>query len=191
MEYEDRFPVTVGTPYIYTEMTAIQRSRLNTYLEYAGLSRDVSAADFMRWLYAHYGLDDEEDFSQRDKRLVAGVRYELEVRFADSAIPAYTSAADADAIVQVGLPSDIDPMINLMVKLGLTELTRGEEDSGIESLGEELRTDNFFIWANRRTQRFIRYNPFNEPENGPTILRWYGCTIPRIPTCGLCSETNR
>jgi molybdopterin/thiamine biosynthesis adenylyltransferase len=106
-------------------------------------------------------------------------------------IPAYTSAADADAIVQVGLPSDIDPMINLMVKLGLTELTRGEEDSGIEDLGEELRTDNYFIWANRRTRRFLRYNPFNEPKDGPTILRWYGCSIPRIPTCGLCSETNR
>lgn len=106
-------------------------------------------------------------------------------------IPAYTSAADADAIVQVGLPSDIDPMINLMVKLGLTELTRGEEDSGIEGLGEELRNDNFFIWANRRTQRYLRYSPFSEPQDGPTILRWYGCTIPRIPTCGLCAETNR
>ena len=106
-------------------------------------------------------------------------------------IPAYTSAADADAIVQVGLPSDIDPMINLMVKLGLTELTRGEEDSGIEGLGEELRTDNYFIWANRRTRRFLQYNPFNEPKDGPTILRWYSCSIPRIPTCGLCSETNR
>lgn len=106
-------------------------------------------------------------------------------------IPAYTSAADADAIVQVGLPSDIDPMINLMVKLGLTELTRGEEDSGIEGLGEELRADNFFIWANRRTQHYLGYSPFTAPQDGPTILRWYGCTIPRIPTCGLCAEIHR
>lgn len=106
------------------------------------------------------------------------------------AIPAYTPAADANAIVQVGLPSDIDPMINMMVKLGLTELTRDKENSGIENLSEELR-DNYFVWANRRTRRFLSYNPFNEPKDGPTILRWYSCAIPRIASCGICSEANR
>jgi len=103
-------------------------------------------------------------------------------------IPAYTSPADAEAIVQVGLPSDIDPLVNLMVKLGLTELARGKADSGIENLGEELRTSNYFTWANRRTGRYRCFNPFNEPEDGPTILRWYGCTFPRIPQCGLCAH---
>lgn len=106
---------------------------------------------------------------------------------ANGTIPAYTTAAEADAIVQIGLPSDIDPLINLMVKLGLTELCRGQEDAGLCGLDEELRPLNFFTWANRRGKRHARYSPFNEPKDGPTILRWYGCTIPRIPTCGLCA----
>lgn len=106
---------------------------------------------------------------------------------ANGAIPAYTTAAEADAIVQIGLPSDIDPLINLMVKLGLTELCRGQEDAGLCGLDEELRPLNFFTWANRRGKRHTRYNPFNDPKTGPTVLRWYGCTLPRIPTCGLCA----
>ena len=106
---------------------------------------------------------------------------------ADGTIPAYTTPAEADALVQIGLPSDIDPLINLMIKLGLTELCRGQEDANLCGLDEELRPLNFFTWANRRGKHHARYNPFNEPKNGPTILRWYGCTIPRIPTCGLCA----
>ena len=106
---------------------------------------------------------------------------------ANGTIPAYTSAADAEAIVQIGLPSDIDPLINMMVKLGLTELARGKAESGIENLGEELRSSNYFTWANRRVKRYLSFSPFNEPADGPTILRWYGCSIPRMETCGLCA----
>ena len=48
----------------------------------------------------------------------------------DGRIASYVSARDADAIVQVGLSSDIEPICNMMVKLTLVELSRGI-DSGI------------------------------------------------------------
>ena len=64
----------------------------------------------------------------------------------DGRIAAYVSPEDADAMVQVGLSSDIEPICNMMVKLALVELSRGTE-SGISSLEDELEYD-CYIWAN-------------------------------------------
>ncbi|MCF0172894.1 MAG: ThiF family adenylyltransferase, partial [Bacteroidales bacterium] len=60
-----------------------------------------------------------------------------ESALANGTLPAYTSAEDADAMVQVGLSVDIAPICNLMEKLALVELSRGL-DSGISSLEDEF-----------------------------------------------------
>lgn len=99
-------------------------------------------------------------------------------------IPAYVSEADAEAFVQVGLSSDIEPITNMMVKLALTELSRGTE-AGIASLEEELR-QNYFMWANRRERQYVRWGAFANPRRLPTIMKWYGVDVPRNPGCGLC-----
>lgn len=101
-------------------------------------------------------------------------------------LPSYTSPEDAEAMVQVGLSSDIEPVCNLMVKLALMELSRGKE-SGISCLEEELIYD-YYMWANRRERRHANWAPLPNAGNRPTILRWYGAKIKKVDNCPLCSK---
>ena len=101
-------------------------------------------------------------------------------------IPAYVSQEDAEAMVQVGLSSDILPICNLMVKLVLVELSKGK-DSGISSLEDELTYD-YYIWANRRDRHYANWKPFQAAGQGPTILKWYGVRVEKDPDCPLCGE---
>lgn len=102
-------------------------------------------------------------------------------------LPAYVSEAEANAVIQVGLSSDIEPICNLMVKLALVELARGQ-NSGIESLESELTYD-YYMWANRRERRHGNWAPFNNAGKMPTILRWYGAKIAKEEHCPSCSES--
>ena len=99
-------------------------------------------------------------------------------------IAAYVSEEDADAQVQVGLASDIEPITNMMVKLALVELSRGT-NSGIAALEQELVYD-YYMWANRRERRHRNWSSFADCANRPTILRWYGAHIVRNENCSLC-----
>ena len=99
-------------------------------------------------------------------------------------IPAYVSAADAAAVVQVGLSTDIAPICNLMEKLSLIELSRGVE-SGLSDLDAELPYD-YYMWANRREHTYAGWTPFAGAGAKPTILRWYGARVPRDSECALC-----
>lgn len=102
-----------------------------------------------------------------------------------SQLPAYVSEEDANAMIQVGLSSDIEPICNMIVKLALVELSRGEK-SGIESLESELEYD-YYMWANRRERRHAGWAPFNNAKNQPTILKWYGARIAKDDNCPSCS----
>ena len=102
-----------------------------------------------------------------------------------SQLPAYVSEEDANTMIQVGLSSDIEPICNLIVKLALVELSRGEK-SGIDSLETELDYD-YYIWANRRERRHVNWAPFNNSKNQPTILKWYGARIAKDENCPSCS----
>ena len=104
-------------------------------------------------------------------------------------IASYVSAADADAVVQVGLSSDIEPICNMMVKLTLMELSRGIE-TGISSLEQEL-VYNYYMWANRRERRHANWAPMPTAGSMPTIMRWYGARIARDSECALCGEAMR
>ena len=104
----------------------------------------------------------------------------------DGRIASYVSARDADAIVQVGLSSDIEPICNMMVKLTLVELSRGI-DSGISSLENEL-VYNYYMWANRRERRHANWAPMPSAGAMPTIMRWYGAHIKRDDACSLCCD---
>ena len=101
-------------------------------------------------------------------------------------IAAYVSDADADAMVQVGLSADIDPICNMMVKLTLMELSRGKA-SGISCLEEELVYD-YYMWANRRERRHRNWAPMPGAGAKPTIMRWYGARVERNEDCSLCSQ---
>lgn len=105
----------------------------------------------------------------------------------DGRIAAYVSPEDADAMVQVGLSSDIVPICNLMVKLSLVELSRGEQ-TGIQCLEEELVYD-YYIWANRRERHYGNWKPMPSAGPYPTILRWYGAKIEKEDGCPICGGT--
>lgn len=104
----------------------------------------------------------------------------------DGRIAAYVSPEQADVMVQVGLSTDIEPIVNMMVKLALVELSRGT-DSGISMLDEELVYD-YYMWANRRERRHENWAPFPSAGNKPTILRWYGARIQRNEKCSVCGH---
>lgn len=100
-------------------------------------------------------------------------------------IPAYVNQTDAEASVQVGLSSDIQPICNLMVKLALLELSRGLK-SGIGSLEEDFRYD-CYLWANRRDRNYGNWHPFYQAGKERTIMRWYGVNVPKDGCCPICS----
>lgn len=98
----------------------------------------------------------------------------------------YMSDRDADAIVQVGLSADIEPICNMMIKLALIELSRGSF-SGISCLEDELVYD-YYMWANRRERRHKNWAPMPGAGSQPTIMRWYGAHIKKNDNCSLCSK---
>ena len=101
-------------------------------------------------------------------------------------IPAYVSAEDAEAFVQVGLGADIEPINNMMVKLALMELSRGAS-SGITSLEEEFKA-NYYIWVNRRERHYANWGSFNNEDGMPTIMKWYGINITKDDNCPICGK---
>ena len=101
-------------------------------------------------------------------------------------IAGYTSEEDANAIIQVGLSSDITPITNMMVKLALVELSKGTA-GGLAKLEDEYVYD-YWIWANRRDRRFANWSPFPQAGANPTILRWYGAHIGKDEGCALCGS---
>lgn len=104
----------------------------------------------------------------------------------DGRIAAYVSEEDAEAMVQVGLSSDIEPVCNMMVKLSLMELSRGRE-SGISCLEDELVYD-YYMWANRRERHYANWKPMPSAGGYPTIMRWYGAHIGKEPGCPVCGD---
>lgn len=104
----------------------------------------------------------------------------------DGRIAAYVSEEDAEAMVQVGLSSDIEPICNMMVKLSLVELSRGRE-SGISCLEDELVYD-YYMWANRRERHYANWKPMPEAGGYPTIMRWYGARIEKEDGCPVCGD---
>lgn len=101
-------------------------------------------------------------------------------------IPAYTSEEDANAMVQVGLSTDIAPINTMVVKMAIQELSR-DSDCALRSLDDELNYD-FYMWANRRELHFANWAPFNNNpgRKKPTILQWYGVKFPKNCDCTEC-----
>jgi molybdopterin-synthase adenylyltransferase len=122
-------------------------------------------------LYSQDLRNTDEEISQKERQ-------------AKKFLPDYTSEEDLNAVVQVGLASDIAPITNFMVKLALVELSRGT-NSGISSLEEDLVAD-FYLWANRREYVYKDWNKLEYNFNRPSILRWYGAKVLKDPDCMSC-----
>lgn len=92
--YQDSLPITEDSPFEYTKMTDTQESQLSNYRTYYKLDEDTSAVELMAHLRNTYHVD--ASYSAADARLIVGVRYELDLRYAMPSMPAYVFAEDVD-----------------------------------------------------------------------------------------------
>jgi hypothetical protein len=90
------------------------------------------------------------------------------------------------AKVQVGLSSDIAPICNMIVKFALVELSKGLA-SGISSLEEDLVAD-YYIWVNRRDDKYKSLPKMEYFANKPSVLRWYGVRVEKDKKCLICNN---
>ena len=80
-EYTDDLPITMEPPFEYDpDMTAIQRTMLNAYFVRQGLSPNSTAVELMSYMRTRYSIDNS--YSAAEMRLIAGVRYSINVRYA-------------------------------------------------------------------------------------------------------------
>jgi penicillin-binding protein 2 len=93
LTYTDTFPVTRGAPFEFvTNMTSVQRNRLEAYLEFHNLDPEISVSELLAWMRAHYRID--YTVGILDARLIIGIRYELEIRAIVGTISPYIFATD-------------------------------------------------------------------------------------------------
>ena len=117
--------------------------------------------------------------------LVAGREEEMsQKRQALAVLPAYVEEDKINAMIQVGLSSDIAPIANMIVKMALVELSRGIE-TGMSTVDEDLASD-FYVWANRREEAYANWPRMGFKWTHPSILRWYGARVERDPDCLVC-----
>ena len=106
--------------------------------------------------------------------------------------PRQTSGAEFDyappgyaaGLVQPGLSNDISPIVQMVVKLALLELSPRSAPSW-RKLDEDLEAP-FYVWANRREGIYADYPAMQFSYNKSAVLRWYGVRVPRDGACLTC-----
>ena len=81
--YTDDLPITRTPPFEYVEdMTEIQRTMLNAYFVDKGddLPANPTAVELLSYMRSRYGIDNA--YSAEEMRIIAGVRYSINVRYA-------------------------------------------------------------------------------------------------------------
>ena len=82
-DYTDDLPITFEPPFEYDpNMTEIQRTMLNAYFRDKGdsLPENPTAVELMAYMRTRYEIDNS--YSAEEMRLIAGVRYSINVRYA-------------------------------------------------------------------------------------------------------------
>jgi penicillin-binding protein 2 len=93
-KYTDELPITAAPPFEYTDMTSIQQTMLQAYLKDKNLDPDTTAVELMSYFRTRYDIDN--NYSAADMRTIAGVRYEINVRYAQGfATAPYVFVEDA------------------------------------------------------------------------------------------------
>ena len=80
-EYTDDLPITMTPPFEYDpDMTAIQRTMLDAYYVRQEIDPNSTAVELMSYMRTRYNIDNS--YSAEDIRIIAGVRYSINVRYA-------------------------------------------------------------------------------------------------------------
>lgn len=94
IKFSDTLPISADSPYSYTQnQTDIQKKQFENYVEYFEFKQTPSAEEFMIYLQKHYKISDK--YTGNEKRIIAGLRYELELRLI-SPMSEFVIAKDVD-----------------------------------------------------------------------------------------------
>ncbi|HNX03995.1 MAG TPA: ThiF family adenylyltransferase [Opitutales bacterium] len=96
----------------------------------------------------------------------------------------YAPPGYAAGLVQPGLSNDIAPIVQMVVKLALLELSPRTAPLW-RKLDEDLEAP-FYVWANRREGIYEDYPPMQYAFNRSSVMRWYGVRVPRDGACLAC-----
>lgn len=99
------------------------------------------------------------------------------------------SYADRPVAVEPGLASDIAPISNMCVKLGILELLRGSPTS-LSTLYDDL-SSAWYQWLNRREPGtdYAGLPPLDSgAEESLRILAWYGILNDKNADCPVCGD---
>lgn len=82
--YIDELPVTMEPPFEYTEMSDVDKTRLDAYIQDKvtqgeALAEGASSVELMAYFRSRYGIDNSYD--ARQTRIIAGVRYALNMHY--------------------------------------------------------------------------------------------------------------
>lgn len=79
-KYTDTLPITKEVPFEYVEnMTELQKTRLNAYLEANDLPQSTTAVELMAFFRKAFKIDN--NYSAEEMRTIAGIRYEIKIRY--------------------------------------------------------------------------------------------------------------
>lgn len=79
-KYTDTLPITASAPFEYvSDMTDLQRTRLDAYLEANDLPTSTTAVELMAFFRDAFDIDN--NYTSEQMRIVTGVRYEIKIRY--------------------------------------------------------------------------------------------------------------
>lgn len=109
--YIDELPITDSSPFEYVEnMGEIQRTRLNAYFADKDLDENTTAVELMSFFRTRYVIDN--NYSAEEMRIIAGIRYELNVRYAINTA-AYVFVEDASIELISTLMSQVGGIVEV------------------------------------------------------------------------------
>lgn len=89
---------------------------------------------------------------------------------------------EREAKAQPGLSVDIMPLVQMLAKLTIQQLVRGESEA-LSSLNDDLIYD-YYLWINRRNGQFAGLPPWG--QGTISIQRWMPMNVPVHPNCPTC-----
>lgn len=78
-DYIDELPITTAPPFEFTEMSPIDKARLEAYMKTNHVDVDASAVEVLSSMRTRYKID--SNYSAEEARIIAGVRYCVNVRY--------------------------------------------------------------------------------------------------------------
>lgn len=99
-DYIDDLPITKQPPFEYTEMSSVDKARLDKYKANRGLDANASAVEVLSDMHTRYGVD--SNYSAEEARAIIAVRYAVNVRYLiNTSDYVFVEDADMELISQI------------------------------------------------------------------------------------------